>query len=267
MKRNEIVSLLVKEGLSEKTLVNMSDKHLADLAERMLGESTTTNIQQTKFSSSEVNNMKQQGQGLKADGTVTLNKDGGITVTKAPGQNESSSDDTDQTDLSEEKPSAGLSKEKKSEVVKKAKKGGDIGKKGKGFEKLADKAAKEYGSKEKGEKVAAAAMWKNVHNEENETKKWVKSLVENKYFHNFTSKSEIMELINTKLTEQTAPSKPKEKPGTDAPVREKPTTRPERPGRENPFEPKHNPKPKAKKNNLPAELTFNNIGIKFRDSK
>ena len=69
-------------------------------------------------------------------------------------------------DVTEEKPSAGLSKEKKSEVVKKAKKGEDIGKKGKGFEKLADKAAKEYGSKEKGEKVAAAAMWKNIKNEE-----------------------------------------------------------------------------------------------------
>jgi len=61
-----------------------------------------------------------------------------------------------------DKPSSGLSKEKKSDVVKKAKKGEDIGKKGKGFEKVADKAAKEYGSKEAGEKVAAAAMWKNM---------------------------------------------------------------------------------------------------------
>lgn len=66
---------------------------------------------------------------------------------------------------SEKKPSAGLSKEKKSDVVKTAKKGDDIGKPGKGFEKVADKAAKEYGSKEKGEKVAAAAMWKNIKRE------------------------------------------------------------------------------------------------------
>jgi len=63
------------------------------------------------------------------------------------------------------KPSAGLSKEKKSDVVKAAKKGEDIGKKGKDFEKVADKAAKEYGSKEAGKKVAAAAMWKNVKRE------------------------------------------------------------------------------------------------------
>lgn len=63
------------------------------------------------------------------------------------------------------KPSAGLSKEKKSAVVKKAVAGKDIGKPGKGFEKVADKAAKKYGSKEKGAKVAAAAMWKNIKKE------------------------------------------------------------------------------------------------------
>ena len=56
------------------------------------------------------------------------------------------------------KPSAGLSKTKKSAVVKKAKAGGDIGKPGKSF----DKVAKAAGGGEKGEKIAAAAMWKNI---------------------------------------------------------------------------------------------------------
>jgi hypothetical protein len=56
------------------------------------------------------------------------------------------------------KPSAGLSKEKKSEVVKDAKAGKDIGKPGKSF----DKTAKAAGGGEKGEKIAAAAMWKNI---------------------------------------------------------------------------------------------------------
>ena len=60
------------------------------------------------------------------------------------------------------KPSSGLSKKKKSAVAKKAKEGKDIGKKGKNFEKVAKKAAKKYGSKEAGERVAAAAMWKNI---------------------------------------------------------------------------------------------------------
>jgi len=60
----------------------------------------------------------------------------------------------------EKKPSAGLSKKKKSAIVKKAKKGGDIGKKGKGFKKVAT-AAKKGGAKDP-DAVAAAAMWKNV---------------------------------------------------------------------------------------------------------
>jgi hypothetical protein len=56
------------------------------------------------------------------------------------------------------KPSAGLSKAKKSEVVKDAKAGKDIGKPGKSFDKIAAKA----GGGEKGKKIAAAAMWKNI---------------------------------------------------------------------------------------------------------
>jgi hypothetical protein len=58
----------------------------------------------------------------------------------------------------ESAPSAGLSKAKKSATVKDAKAGKDIGKPGKGFDKLAKKA----GGGEKGEKIAAAAMWKNI---------------------------------------------------------------------------------------------------------
>ena len=61
-------------------------------------------------------------------------------------------------DLEESKPSAGLTKKEKSDVVKKAQAGKDIGKKGKGFEKVAQAA----GGGEKGQKIAAAAMWKNV---------------------------------------------------------------------------------------------------------
>ena len=61
----------------------------------------------------------------------------------------------------EGKPSAGMTKKEKSAVATKAKAGKDIGKKGKGFEKVAKAAEKQYGSKEAGQKVAAAAMWKN----------------------------------------------------------------------------------------------------------
>lgn len=56
------------------------------------------------------------------------------------------------------KPSAGLSKKQKSAIVKKAKAGKDMGKKGKGFEKIV-KAAKKSGAKDP-EAVAGAAFWK-----------------------------------------------------------------------------------------------------------
>lgn len=47
-------------------------------------------------------------------------------------------------------------------LAKKAAKGEDIGHKGKMFGKVAARAATEYGSAKIGEKVAAAAMWKNA---------------------------------------------------------------------------------------------------------
>lgn len=69
----------------------------------------------------------------------------------------------EEADLEEEKkPSSGLSKKQKSKIAKKASAGKDIGKKGKGFKKVAAKAAEKYGSEEAGKRVAAAAMWKNA---------------------------------------------------------------------------------------------------------
>ncbi len=53
-----------------------------------------------------------------------------------------------------------LNKKERSALVKRAVAGKDIGKKGKMFDKVAEKAAEEYGSKEAGERVAAAAMFK-----------------------------------------------------------------------------------------------------------
>lgn len=245
MKRKEIINSLVKEGFTEKTLCNFTDKQLLKLSERVIGEAV---IKQVK-----VYSMKNPKDAEEINTIVNdpkkvadMSKQGHIQVT------------------TEEKPSAGLSKEKKSEIVKKAKKGGDIGKKGKGFEKIVKKA-KEGGAKDP-EAVAAAAMWKNIKREGKEIKEWVKSLAEEN-FHSFTSKNEIMELIQVKLNEnKPAPSEPK--PG--APVREKPTTKPSKPKRENPFEPKHTPKPKAIKeednDKVPDFLKFDKLGIKFKNS-
>ena len=125
------------------------------------------------------------------------------------------------------------------------------------------------------EKVESKCKCKKV--EVKEIKNWVKGLVENKEFHSFTSKNEIMELIQTKLTEsetmthefgpkvkkghngipefmtydaitsaepKTAPSKPA--PSTKPGTRPTPTRRED--PRKTPFQPGPgpNPKPKAK---------------------
>lgn len=84
--------------------------------------------------------------------------------------------------IEEAAPSAGMTAKEKSALVKKAKHGEDIGKKGAGFEKVEKAAEKKYGSKEAGEKVAAAAMWKNAakHEGVNEAREaYLIGLVEN----------------------------------------------------------------------------------------
>ena len=106
----------------------------------------------------------------------------------------------------------------------------------------------------------------HTHLDENKTiKNWVKSLVENKEFHSFTSKNEIMELIQTKLNESDTMVQhgPKVKKGHngipefmsyDAIVSAEPVTKPTtkpttKPGTKpkTPYNPgpKPNPKPKA----------------------
>jgi hypothetical protein len=84
----------------------------------------------------------QSGKGKKPDGK------GGAAFKK----------ELDQHMKEDSKPSAGLTKKEKSAVVKKAVAGKDIGKKGKGFEKV-EKAAAKGGAKDP-KAVAAAAMWK-----------------------------------------------------------------------------------------------------------
>lgn len=64
-----------------------------------------------------------------------------------------------------------LKKAKRAKIVKEARKGHDFGKKGKNFDKVADKAAKEYGSKEAGDKVAGKIFW-NMH------KGWIMSKIQ-----------------------------------------------------------------------------------------
>jgi hypothetical protein len=95
-----------------------------------------------------------------AKGVMKYGKDGMKALAKAGKEGKDLDKVRDKYDKYDEsaKPSAGLSKAKKSAVVKDAKAGKDIGKPGKSF----DKTAKAAGGGEKGEKIAAAAMWKNM---------------------------------------------------------------------------------------------------------
>jgi hypothetical protein len=185
MKRNEIVEKLINEGFSEKTLVNFTDKQLSELSSRILGEQVTPMPP------------KQPALKIGPKGGELPPNQKGYTISQNP-VDKTIIAVAKESQVSEEKPSAGLSKEKKSEVVKKAKKGEDIGKKGKGFEKVVTKA-KESGAKDP-EAVAAAAMWKNVKRENTEVKDWLETIAESN-FHSFTSKNEIMELIKVKINE------------------------------------------------------------------
>ena len=62
------------------------------------------------------------------------------------------------------KPSSGLSKKQKTRAVKKARKGEKFTKdRDSSFANISKGAAKKYGSKEAGDRVAGAIFWKNRH--------------------------------------------------------------------------------------------------------
>jgi hypothetical protein len=221
MNRKDIIKKLVKEGMTEKTLANFSDKQIVALASRMLSEQTQSTVTKTTYNKNDPKQMAalnaKIGSVAKDPSKASTLKNVEVAESKKLSTKQKKVMDTDKdgdidaTDMKnlrnkkqsvdEKKPSAGLTAKKKSEVVKAAKAGKDIGKKGKGFEKIASKAAEKYGSVEKGKKVAAAAMWKNVKNENQEVGNWLNTLVEMEY-HPLTSKKEIMDLIRLKLNEQ-----------------------------------------------------------------
>lgn len=231
MKRNEIVQSLLKEGFSEKTLVNFSDKQLTTLASRILGEADIMISKKDPLVNQKIKDAKDKNQSIETY---------------------------------EEEMKEGSKKKKDTKPT------------------IYDKALKDLGGEEGVIKFLETGKKPKKKKKEN-IKEWV-SEVTNKKFHSFTSKNEIMEMIQFKLQEagpnvkvghngtpefmtyEAAPEP--SKPGTDAPVREKPTTKPGKPKRENPFEPKHNPKPKAEgEEGLPEFLKFDKLGIKFKNSK
>lgn len=217
MSRIKHVENLIKEGFSEKTLAKFTDKQISDLHNRIISEAGAI-VMPPNTNPAQVKKYTDQGFNVKLSTTESKHTFGGKKKEKLSPKQSAKMDtdkdgDIDATDLKnlrnkkvkkaevkEEKPSAGLTKKEKSAVVKKAKKGGDIGKKGKGFEKV-EKAAKKWGAKDP-KAVAAAAMWKNVKrkkmNEEAEFDQWLTELV-NEHYHPLTTKGEIVKMIQEKL--------------------------------------------------------------------
>ncbi len=242
MKRNEIVEKLIKEGFSEKTLVKFTDKQLNDLSERILSEQSA-NV---------------------GKGSVVMRK-----ATSNPAEVKKMTDQ-------------GLNVELREKELVGKQKNIDANKNGKidaeDFKMLLKKKKKEEKCPDCGEDEKNCKC-DHTHMDESkkEIKNWVKNLVENKEFHSFTSKNEIMELIETKInethmgvehgpkvkkghngipefmsydaivtaaepkTEPTTKPTPTKDPGTKTPPKKDPRKTPFQPG------PGPNPKPKALK--------------------
>ena len=268
MNRKDIIEKLLSEGFTERTLSRMTDKELLTLSKTMLSEETVMVSKKNPNAAQDIANAKKQNKTIE-----TYESKG--DVCPICGMKDCTCKDKKHKNVNEkeEKPSAGLSKKKKGEIVKKAKKGEDIGKKGKSFKDIESKAKKSGADNPKA--VAAAAMWKNIKRESvkdvSEIEEWVLNLAESKYT-NFTSKKDIMTIINEKVSEaaiampttkarkghngipefmtydsivanQPAPSKP----DVDTPVKPKTPTKPNTNPTIDPFQPGPgvNPKPKA----------------------
>jgi len=340
MKRSELVDKLIKEGMSERTLVKFTDKQLNNLANRMLGEAITTTADALSKSAALQNLAKKQdiklvgeegevseelkgkqknidknhngkidGQDFKilkgqkkSEAKEDVNEvDMGLTVKGSKSSSSSVFGGAPKKSSSPKKKSTPKKKEEgeteEGEVdeslnglmlgVIKDKLSKDLGREPENHE--IDKAHEDFVNSWKKDNEYKERMKKNPYkpekrpspdfngynkrkekkeeskNEKSNVKEWVESLAENN-FHSFTSKNEIMELINVKLNEsevhqygpnvktghnglpefmtydaivgsspKIAPSKPKVDPGTKP---NKPKT-PFQPG------PKVNPNPKA----------------------
>jgi len=234
MKRSELVERLIKEGMSEKTLVKFTDKQLNNLANRMLGEAVTTTADALSKSVALQNLAKKQDIKL-------VGEEGEVSEELKGNQKKIDKNHNGKIDAQDFK------------ILK-------------GQKKNDTKTCDDCGSSIKDCKCDHTHM-----DESQEIKNWVETLAEEN-FHSFTSKNEIMELISMKLNEsevhqygpnvktghnglpefmtydaivandtKIAPSKPKVDPGTKP---SKPKT-PFQPG------PKVNPNPKALKEDGP----------------
>lgn len=245
MKRIEMVENLIKDGFSEKTLVNMSDKQLKLLSDRIISEQQN-------------NNVNVSGDTPNLTAIVTKLKQSGNNVTVSE---ESEMNEQDVSDA---------------QVL------GALGLVLGAFGAAAFNSGKHYYTqylqahpedKKGAVKHALMKIVKDAHSsgggiaeqksEATQLQEWVDLLVENEY-NSVTTKNEIMDLIRTKLQEQGREIEIAD-PDTETEV-EPDIDTPQIAPDEDPYidpwkEPgtSPDPRPKFKHDNLPDFLKFNNI--------
>jgi hypothetical protein len=188
MKRNEIVESLMKEGFSEKTLVNFSDKQLVTFASRILGEADIMISKKDPLATQKIADAKKQNKSIE---TYEEEMKEGSKKKKV---SKPTIYDKALKDLGGEE---GVIKFL--ETGKKPKKKKEVDEELKGGQKKLDK---NHNGK------IDAQDFKILKSKKENIKEWV-SEVTNKNFHSFTSKNEIMEMIQYKLKEQEVGSKVK----------------------------------------------------------
>jgi len=247
MKRKDIISKLINEGFSQKTLVNMTDKQLRVLGERILGEQYSTPTTAPVLNIPKSDASKIQDAKNKKQVFSTYESE----VTEDYGKSTKKEEDKKLTmKRLKHKIEHCVDEGKLKDYIRLVKKLND-GKVPNDIKTILDK---------KEEKVPVS-----------ETKKWVNKIVENRFF---TSKNDIMDLIQQKLNEQweeedidviDAPSFG----STEKEIETKPTTKPAEPTTDpgidpdDPFRdpmPNVNPNPKAiDKNEISAEVAKDKI--------
>jgi hypothetical protein len=186
MKRSELVENLIKEGMSEKTLVNFTDKQLSRLHERMvISADKLKSDPKLQAIANDPNTEVEVKEELKGgQKKLDKNKNGKIDgedfkLLKGQKNKKCEHCDKEMSKCSCDDSHLGESKEKKNETPK-----------------FGKKVTKGHNN------IPEFMDSKKLKKEGVETKKWVESLAEEKFFHILTSKNEIMEMIQTKLNDQ-----------------------------------------------------------------
>jgi hypothetical protein len=222
MKRKDLITKLVKEGLTEKTLVNMSDKQLRMLAERILKEQystyTTASTQTPSATSPSILNIPRTDQA--SINTAKQQKKTFATYEGEMKEGEKSKKHVHPKDKAQHNKDMEKFEDKKkkhSEVKEDLKLGAEkkeYSDKDKAIAaanmkiRAAIKDGKDYGDytrlikKLNSDKLPESTQ--KIIDGKKDIKEWVDKVVQ-KNVVPFTSKNEIMELINIKLTEQTKP--------------------------------------------------------------